>query len=202
MSKTISAVVSYLSCEKQYEYEKNGVEKREQDNQMLKTVLHKAITELFDENLTKEAFIKRVGTDYVTHGVARPVVISVADIYDVLLENKDKIDLTKQILKIEYKTPSTYATSLYYNLHQVIEKQNEELKFCAVILNKKPVVAEYSLPVKTQEETIFLKSLYENVIKRLDTTETYLTKVGPISCVSCAFNYLCKPVGFTKEQGE
>ena len=196
----IRNVVNYQACPKMFDCETSGMIRQEMPNELLKSNMSKAITALVKENLSLEEFEKCVGSTTVSHGTSRVTEVSVKEIYEVVQSNLDKIDLDNQIVKIEFRTPDDYSKSLYYNLIQVMVKDNKPLQFCAIVLNKKPLLQIVDMPAKTSEEVAFLKNVYDTTAETILTTASaFYPRPNNISCNVCAYNYLCKPVGFTRE---
>ena len=184
----LNDVLLYLDCPKKFALSKAGIVKDASDNDKLKTKVKDAILKCLQSNLTVVQFAEEVGT--ITHGKTN---VKVDGLYKLIQENKDKLLDKDYRLNVSLKTPTNgYEQSLYYNLYQVLECDNKELKFNVVVLNVNPKLEQVILSPRTQEQIKEAKLIVQSVDRIINTVEkeqlVYIKRPNNINCSSCGYN--------------
>lgn len=193
--KSLNEVMLYLDCPRKYSFEKVGLKKEKSDNDKLKQRVKEAIKKYLEKDLTLLQFTDEVGIIGKT---------KVDALYNLIQENKDKLLDKDYILTVVLKTPTDgYERSLYYNIHQVINCENKELKFNVIVLNVNPKLEQVTLKPRTDEQVKEINELVKSVDRLIDMVEkeqlVYIKRPNNITCSSCAYNSECKPICFTRE---
>jgi hypothetical protein len=196
----LNDVLLYLDCPKKFALSKAGVVKEASDNDKLKAKVKDAILKCLQNNLTVVQFADEVGT--ITHGKTN---VKVDSLYNLIQDNKDKLLDKDYRLSVALKTPTNgYEQSLYYNLYQVLECENKELKFNVIVLNINPKLEQITLAPRTQEQIKEAKLMVQSVDRIINTVEkeqlVYIKRPNNINCSSCCYNKECKPLCFTREE--
>lgn len=193
--KSLNEVMLYLDCPRKYSFEKVGLKKEKSDNDKLKQRVKEAIKKYLEKDLTLLQFTDEVGIIGKT---------KVDALYNLIQENKDKLLDKDYILTVVLKTPTDgYERSLYYNIHQVINCENKELKFNVIVLNVNPKLEQVTLKPRTDEQVKEINELVKSVDRLIDMVEkeqlVYIKRPNNITCSSCVYNSECKPICFTRE---
>lgn len=193
--KSLNEVMLYLDCPRKYSFEKVGLKKEKSDNDKLKQRVKEAIKKYLEKDLTLLQFTDEVGIIGKT---------KVDALYNLIQENKDKLLDKDYILTVVLKTPTDgYERSLYYNIHQVINCENKELKFNVIVLNVNPKLEQVTLKPRTEEQVKEINELVKSVDRLIDMVEkeqlVYIKRPNNITCSSCVYNSECKPICFTRE---
>lgn len=193
--KSLNEVMLYLDCPRKYSFEKVGLKKEKSDNDKLKQRVKEAIKKYLEKDLTLLQFTDEVGIIGKT---------KVDALYNLIQENKDKLLDKDYILTVVLKTPTDgYERSLYYNIHQVINCENKELKFNVIVLNVNPKLEQVTLKPRTDEQVKEINELVKSVGRLIDMVEkeqlVYIKRPNNITCSSCVYNSECKPICFTRE---
>jgi len=193
--KSLNEVMLYLDCPRKYSFEKVGLKKEKSDNDKLKQRVKDAIKKYLEKDLTLLQFTDEVGIIGKT---------KVDALYNLIQENKDKLLDKDYILTVVLKTPTDgYERSLYYNIHQVINCENKELKFNIIVLNVNPKLEQVTLKPRTDEQVKEINELVKSVDRLIDMVEkeqlVYIKRPNNITCSSCVYNSECKPICFTRE---
>ena len=193
--KSLNEVMLYLDCPRKYSFEKVGLKKEKSDNDKLKQRVKEAIKKYLENDLTLLQFTDEVGIIGKT---------KVDALYNLIQENKDKLLDKDYILTVVLKTPTDgYERSLYYNIHQVINCENKELKFNVIVLNVNPKLEQVTLKPRTDEQVKEINELVKSVDRLIDMVEkeqlVYIKRPNNITCSSCVYNSECKPICFTRE---
>lgn len=193
--KSLNEVMLYLDCPRKYSFEKVGLKKEKSDNDKLKQRVKEAIKKYLEKDLTLLQFTDEVGIIGKT---------KVDALYNLIQENKDKLLDKDYILTVVLKTPTDgYERSLYYNIHQVINCENKELKFNVIVLNVNPKLEQVTLKPRTEEQVKEINELVKSVDRLIDMVEkeqlVYIKRPNNITCSSCVYNNECKPICFTRE---
>lgn len=193
--KSLNEVMLYLDCPRKYSFEKVGLKKEKSDNDKLKQRVKEAINKYLEKDLTLLQFTDEVGIIGKT---------KVDALYNLIQENKDKLLDKDYILTVVLKTPTDgYERSLYYNIHQVINCENKELKFNVIVLNVNPKLEQVTLKPRTEEQVKEINELVKSVDRLIDMVEkeqlVYIKRPNNITCSSCVYNNECKPICFTRE---
>ena len=193
--KNLNEVMLYLDCPRKYSFEKVGLKKEKSDNDKLKQRVKDAIKKYLENDLTLLQFTDEVGIIGKT---------KVDALYNLIQENKDKLLDKDYILTVVLKTPTDgYERSLYYNIHQVINCENKELKFNVIVLNVNPKLEQVTLKPRTEEQVKEVTELVKSVDRLIDMVEkeqlVYIKRPNNITCSSCVYNNECKPICFTRE---
>lgn len=193
--KSLNEVMLYLDCPRKYSFEKVGLKKEKSDNDKLKQRVKEAIKKYLEKDLTLSQFTDEVGIIGKT---------KVDALYNLIQENKDKLLDKDYILTVVLKTPTDgYERSLYYNIHQVINCENKELKFNVIVLNVNPKLEQVTLKPRTDEQVKEINELVKSVDRLIDMVEkeqlVYIKRPNNITCSSCVYNSECKPICFTRE---
>ena len=201
MSKTLDEVLLYLECPRKYSLSKVGAVKEMSDNDKTKSKVKEAIKEYIASNISLEKFKEIIGSETITHGKTS---VKVEAIYNLAKDNIDKLNDKDYILTVALKMPTGgYEKSLYYNIHQVVNCNNTELKFNVVILNVTPKLEQIVLPPRSKDQTLEIKLMVNAVDRLIDMVEkeqlVYIKRPNNISCSSCPYNSECKPICFTRE---
>lgn len=196
--KSLNEVMLYLDCPRKYSFEKVGLKKEKSDNDKLKQRVKEAIKKYLEKDLTLLQFTDEVGIIGKT---------KVDALYNLIQENKDKLLDKDYILTVVLKTPTDgYERSLYYNIHQVINYENKELKFNVIVLNVNPKLEQVTLKPRTDEQVKEINELVKSVDRLIDMVEkeqlVYIKRPNNITCSSCVYNAECKPICFTRETKE
>ena len=193
--KSLNEVMLYLDCPRKYSFEKVGLKKEKSDNDKLKQRVKEAIKKYLEKDLTLLQLTDEVGIIGKT---------KVDALYNLIQENKDKLLDKDYILTVVLKTPTDgYERSLYYNIHQVINCENKELKFNVIVLNVNPKLEQVTLKPRTDEQVKEINELVKSVDRLIDMVEkeqlVYIKRPNNITCSSCVYNSECKPICFTRE---
>lgn len=193
--KNLNEVMLYLDCPRKYSFEKVGLKKEKSDNDKMKQRVKEAIKKYLEQDLTSLQFADEVGIIGKT---------KVDALYNLIQENKDKLLDKDYILTVVLKTPTDgYERSLYYNIHQVINCDNKELKFNVIVLNVNPKLEQVTLKPRTEEQVKEINELVKSVDRLIDMVEkeqlVYIKRPNNITCSSCVYNAECKPICFTRE---
>ena len=193
--KSLNEVMSYLDCPRKYSFEKVGLKKEKSDNDKMKQRVKEAIKKYLEQDLTALQFADEVGIIGKT---------KVDALYNLIQENKDKLLDKDYILTVVLKTPTDgYERSLYYNIHQVINCDNKELKFNVIVLNVNPKLEQVTLKPRTEAQVKEINELVKSVDRLIDMVEkeqlVYIKRPNNITCSSCVYNAECKPICFTRE---
>ncbi len=193
--KSLNEVMLYLDCPRKYSFEKVGLKKEKSDNDKMKQRVKEAIKKYLENDLTLLQFTDEVGIIGKT---------KVDALYNLIQENKDKLLDKDYILTVVLKTPTDgYERSLYYNIHQVINCENKELKFNVIVLNVNPKLEQVTLKPRTEEQVKEINELVKSVDRLIDMVEkeqlVYIKRPNNITCSSCVYNSECKPICFTRE---
>lgn len=196
--KSLNEVMLYLDCPRKYSFEKVGLKKEKSDNDKLKQRVKEAIKKYLEKDLTLLQFTDEVGIIGKT---------KVDALYNLIQENKDKLLDKDYILTVVLKTPTDgYERSLYYNIHQVIDCANKELKFNMIVLNVNPKLEQVTLKPRTEAQVKEINELVKSVDRLIDMVEkeqlVYIKRPNNITCSSCVYNSECKPICFTRESKE
>lgn len=197
--KNLNEVMLYLDCPRKYSFEKVGLKKGKSDNDKMKQKVKEAISKYLETEMTALQFADEVGT--ISHG---KTVVKVDGLYNLIKENKDKLLDKDYILTVVLKTPTDgYEKSLYYNIHQVINCENKELKFNVIVLNVNPKLEQIILKPRTEAQVKEINELVKSVDRLIDMVEkeqlVYIKRPNNITCSSCVYNSECKPICFTRE---
>ena len=197
--KNLNEVMLYLDCPRKYSFEKVGLKKGKSDNDKMKQKVKEAISKYLETEMTALQFSDEVGT--ISHG---KTVVKVDGLYNLIKENKDKLLDKDYILTVVLKTPTDgYEKSLYYNIHQVINCENKELKFNVIVLNVNPKLEQIILKPRTEAQVKEINELVKSVDRLIDMVEkeqlVYIKRPNNITCSSCVYNAECKPICFTRE---
>lgn len=200
--KNLNEVMLYLDCPRKYSFEKVGLKKDKSDNDKMKQKVKEVINKYLETEMTALQFANEVGT--ISHG---KTVVKVDGLYNLIQENKDKLLDKDYILTVVLKTPTDgYEKSLYYNIHQVINCDNKELKFNVIVLNVNPKLEQIILKPRTEAQVKEINELVKSVDRLIDMVEreqlVYIKRPNNITCSSCVYNAECKPICFTRETKE
>ena len=201
MSKTLDEVLLYLECPRKYSLSKVGAVKEMSDNDKTKLKVKEAIREYIASNISLEKFKEIIGSETITHG---KTTVKIEAIYNLVKDNIDKLNDTSYILTVALKMPTGgYEKSLYYNIHQVVNCNNTELKFNVIILNVTPKLEQIVLPPRSKDQTLEIKLMVNAVDRLIDMVEkeqlVYIKRPNNITCSSCVYNSECRPICFTRE---
>ena len=202
--KDLNDVMLYLDCPRKYAFSKAGVVKEVSDNDRTKSKVKEAVSEFIKSNISLDKFKEIIGGDIITHG---KTTVKVNAIYNLVETNKDKLNDESYILTVALRTPTDgYEKSLYYNIHQVINCENKELKFNMIVLNVNPKLEQITLAPRTKEQVDEVNLIVKGVDRLIDMVEknqlVYIKRPNNITCSSCSYNGECKPICFTRESKE
>lgn len=202
--KDLNDVMLYLDCPRKYSFSKAGVVKEVSDNDRTKSRVKEAVSEFIKSNISLDKFKEIIGGDIITHG---KTTVKVDAIYNLVETNKDKLSDESYILTVTLRTPTDgYEKSLYYNIHQVINCENKELKFNMIVLNVNPKLEQITLAPRTKEQVDEVNIIVKGVDRLIDMVEknqlVYIKRPNNITCSSCPYNKECKPICFTRESKE
>lgn len=205
MSKTLDEVMLYLDCPRKYSLAKAGAVKIVSDNDTMKSKVKEAIKQYLASSISLEKFKEIAGGESITH--SGKTTVKVENIYNLVKDNIDKLSDKDYILTVALKTPTGgYEKSLYYNIHQVVNCENKELKFNVVVLNVNPKLEQITLAPRNRDQALEIKLLVNAVDRLIDMVEknqlVYIKRPNNISCSSCPYNGECKPICFTRESKE
>lgn len=191
----LNDVLLYLECPRKFSFAKANVEKSLSDNDKMKKRVKEVVLRTLKENLDITKFVDEIGAV----GKVKTDVL-----YKLIQDNKDKILDENKILVVALKTPTDgYEKSLFYNIHQVIEKGNKELHFNVIVLNVTPKLEEVTLKPRSPEQINEINLLMKSVERVINVVEkeqlVYLKRPNTISCNACVYNAECKPLCFTRE---
>lgn len=204
MSRTLDEVMLYLDCPRKYSLAKAGAVKEMSDNDKTKSKVKEGIKEYIASNISLEKFKEIIGSELITHG---KTTVKVEAIYNLVKDNIDKLNDTSYILTVALKMPTGgYEKSLYYNIHQVVNCENKELKFNVIILNVTPKLEQIVLPPRNEDQALEIKLMVNSVDRLINMVEkeqlVYIKRPNNITCSSCVYNSECKPICFTRESKE
>ena len=198
----LKEILMYLDCPKKFALSKAGVLAEKSDNDKLKTKVKEAVLKVLQENLSLEKFKELLGGDIITHGKTN---VKVDGLYKLIQDNTDVLLDKDCLLIVSLRTPN-YEQSLYYNLYQVIECDNKELKFNVIVLNVNPKLEQVTLAPRSLEKIEEAKVLIKGVERIINTVEkeqlVYIKRPNNINCSSCVYNKECKPLCFTREESK
>ena len=202
--KSLNEVMLYLDCPRKYSFSKVGVVKEASENDKTKSKVKEAVLEFVKSNISLDKFKEIIGGETISHG---KTTVKVDAIYSLVEANKDKLNDDSYILTVALKTPTGgYEKSLYYNIHQVIDCENKELKFNMIVLNVSPKLEQIILPPRTKEQVDEVNLIVKGVDRLIDMVEknqlVYIKRPNNITCSSCPYNNECKPLCFTRENKE
>ena len=197
----LDEVMMYLDCPRKYSFSKAGVAKEVSDNEKTKSKVKEAIKQYLTSSISLDKFKEIIGGDTITHG---KTTVKVDAIYNLVETNKDKLGDESYILTVALRTPTDgYEKSLYYNIHQVINCENKELKFNMIVLNVNPKLEQITLVPRTKEQVEEVNLIVKGVDRLISIVEKehlmYIKRPNNITCSSCPYNKECKPICFSRE---
>ena len=201
MSRTLDEVLLYLECPRKYSLSKVGAVKELSENDRTKSKAKEAIKQYVTSSISLEKFKEIIGGETISHG---KTTVKVEAIYNLVKDNIDKLNDKDYILTVALKMPTGgYEKSLYYNIHQVVNCENKELKFNVIILNVTPKLEQIVLPPRNEDQALEIKLMVNSVDRLINMVEkeqlVYIKRPNNISCSSCPYNAECKPICFTRE---
>lgn len=195
--KNLNEVMMYLDCPRKYSFATVGGMKEDMSpNTIVKVNVKKAVTELIQNNIDLDKFKSIVGGDTITH--SNRTNIKTELLYN-LIKNSDlkKDDEIKIALK-----KTDYSKSLYYTMHQVLERDNKELVFKVVILNTVPVIDIITIAPRSKSEVLEVNQLFTGTNRLIEMVDKnnliYIKRPNNINCSTCLYNKECKPICFTR----
>lgn len=195
--KNLNEVMMYLDCPRKYSFATVGDMKEDMSpNTIVKVNVKKAIEELLKDNISLDKFKSIVGGDTITHSGRTNIKTEL--LYN-LIKNSDL--KTSDNIKVSLKK-TDYSKSLYYAMHQVIEKNNEELVFKVIILNTVPVIDTITIAPRSKEEIDEVNQLYIGTNRLMEMVDKnnliYIKRPNNINCSTCLYNKECKPICFSR----
>lgn len=199
--KTLNEIMSYLDCPRKYSFATVGGMKEDMSpNTVVKVNVKKAIDELIKNNIDLDKFKSIVGGDTITHSGRTNIKTEL--LYN-LIKNSDLKDTDE--IKIVLKR-TDYSKSLYYTMHQVLERDNKEMIFKVVILNSVPVIDTVTIAPRSKEEVDEVNQLYVGTNRLIEIVDknnlVYIKRPNNISCSGCVYNKECQPLCFTRKDEE
>lgn len=199
--KTLDEIISYLDCPRKYSFTQVvGMKEDMSPNTLVKVNVKKAIVELLINKIDLDKFKSIVGGDVINHSGRTNVKTEL--LYN-LIKGSDlkKDDEIKVVLR-----KTDYNKSLYYTMHQVLERDNKELVLKVIILNTVPVIDTVTIAPRSKKEIDEVNQLYvgtNRLIEMVDKNNlVYIKRPNNISCSGCVYNKECEPLCFTRKDEE
>lgn len=190
--KTLNEIMAYLECPRKYSFiNLVGVKEDLSKNSLIKKSVINAINKYRESKICVVDFAKLLDENIQT---------DIEELYNIVCDLKSE-DEVKVVLKTY-----DFSKSVYYNIHQVIEKDNKELKYKVIVLNKHPKVIDVVIPSRTKEQVEEINNLVKGTQRVIDIVEQenlpFIKRPNNISCSSCLYNKECKPICFEREDEE
>lgn len=187
--KSLNEILAYLDCPRKYSFiNLVGVREDLSKNAIIKRSIINAIEKYRKDKINLIDFAKLIDKESQT---------DIKELYDITcsLNKEDEI-------KVVMKTYD-FNKSLYYNIHQVIERENKELKYKVIVLNRHPKVMDVIIPSRTKEQVDEINNLFRGTQRIIDIVEKeslpYIKRPNNISCSTCLYNKECKPICFERQ---
>lgn len=187
--KILDEILAYLECPRKYSFiNLVGVKEDLSKNSLIKKSVVNAINKYRENKMSAMEFANLIDNNIQT---------DLLELYNIVCELKPE-DEVKVVLKTY-----DFNKSIYYSLYQVVERNNEPIKYKVIVLNKHPKVMDVVLEPRTKEQVEEINNLIKGTSRVIDIVEKeqlpFIKRPNNISCSSCLYNKECKPICFERE---